>query len=126
MFVYYNLILDSPLDAVIIPWVPFTLKEDGGLVCLEKLKSRAYRMRRSACRAASQELENFLVQTAAFKGKSWSLFRAEGRILQTQVEHGGGLLQSSCWSVAVGNRFARHFKLCPLTFFDFQMLNLLF
>lgn len=35
MFVYYNLILDSPLDAI-IPWVPFTLKEDGGLVCLEE------------------------------------------------------------------------------------------
>lgn len=97
MFVYYNLILDFPLDAD-IPWVPFTLK-DGGLVCLEELKNRAFHMRESARHAASQELENFLVQTASFKEKSWSLFRAEGHILQTQVGHGGGLLQSSWWSV---------------------------
>lgn len=60
----------------------------------------------------------FLCRQLTLKGNPEPL--QEGRVPQTQVGHGGGLLQASWWSVAVGNRFARHFKLCPLNFLTFK------
>lgn len=42
-------------------------------VALEELKNSFKHKNRVLAMHTSQELENFLVQTAAFKGKSWSL-----------------------------------------------------